>query len=92
MSRANCSPSAVRVTVRSGAQERPADGGLELTDLVGEDGETDAELTGDVVDAGLAADGEGTADALLRATRWPARLVIARAGCPQWRCARRDTA
>jgi hypothetical protein len=51
--------------VRSGAQERGADGGLELADLAGEDGVPDAELAGRVVEAGLAGKCEEPADALL---------------------------
>jgi hypothetical protein len=50
-----------------GAQERGADGGLELADLAGEDGVPDAELAGCVLEAGLAGDGEEPADALLGA-------------------------
>jgi hypothetical protein len=47
----------VRVS-RLGAQERGADGDLELADLAGEDGVPGAELAGCVREAGLAGEDE----------------------------------
>lgn len=44
--------------VWSGAQQGGADGGLELSDLAGEDGVPGAELAGCVAEAGLAGEGE----------------------------------